>query len=48
MGEFIELEKLAGNLKVRTWKVFNLEHGRDALNALKDRSRDGRIFIKIN
>ncbi|AWR98990.1 alcohol dehydrogenase catalytic domain-containing protein [Metallosphaera hakonensis] len=48
MGEFIDLERIAGNLKVKTWKVFDLDEGKDALLALRDGNRDGRIFIKVS
>lgn len=45
--ELVELVNLAKKLKVKTWKVMRLEEGKEALKALFDKNRDGRILLKI-
>ncbi|WP_252896990.1 hypothetical protein [Metallosphaera hakonensis] len=47
MGEFIDLERIAGNLKVKTWKVFDLDEGKDALLALRDGNRMGEFSLRL-
>lgn len=46
--DLVELIEFCRNCKVKTWKVFSLEEAHKALNALFDKQRDGRIFIKIS
>lgn len=46
--DLVELIELCKTCKVKVWKVFSLEEGRKALNALFEKERDGRIFLKIN
>ncbi len=45
--EFKELVGLSGRLKVKVWKRFRLEEGREALKALNSKDRDGRVMLKI-
>ena len=45
--DFVELLDLCKDCKVKTWKVFKLEEGREALEGLFSKERDGRIFISI-
>ncbi|BFH72626.1 alcohol dehydrogenase catalytic domain-containing protein [Sulfurisphaera javensis] len=45
--ELVELARIAKRLRVKTWKVMKLEEGQEALKALFDKNRDGRIFLKI-
>jgi len=33
---------------VRSWKAFKLEEGKETLEALFSKERDGRIFISIS
>jgi NADPH:quinone reductase-like Zn-dependent oxidoreductase len=44
--EFYELIKLCKDCKVKVWKVFKLENGKEALKSLFSRERDGRIMLK--
>ena len=46
--DLVELLELCKDCKVRTWKVFKLEEGKEALEALFSKERDGRIFISIS
>ena len=46
--DFVELLELCKDCKVKTWKIYNLENGVEALNGLFSEDRDGRIFIKID
>ena len=45
--DFVELLELCKDCKVKTWRVFKLEEGREALEALFSKERDGRIFISV-
>jgi NADPH:quinone reductase-like Zn-dependent oxidoreductase len=47
IGEFSELIKKAHGYKVRVWKTFRLEDGKEALRALNSKSRNGRVMLKI-
>ncbi|MDP7975985.1 MAG: alcohol dehydrogenase catalytic domain-containing protein [Thermoprotei archaeon] len=48
--EMFDLIRFAPNLRVRTWKKFPLESGRDALASLStsERSYNGRAFIEFS
>jgi len=45
--DFLELLDVCRDCKVRTWKKYSLENGREALNSLSANDRDGRIFIVV-
>lgn len=45
--ELVELASMAKKLKVKVWKVRKLEEGKEALQDLFNKNRDGRILIKI-
>lgn len=47
INEFSELIKRAHRYRVRVWKTFNLEDGKEALKALNSRARNGRVMLKI-
>ncbi|MCG3109019.1 NAD-dependent alcohol dehydrogenase [Metallosphaera sp. J1] len=47
VGEFLELLRLARNLKVKVHRYFNLDEAREAFREFKEGRRDGRIFIRI-
>lgn len=46
LDEFRELTKISDKLKVKVWKKFKLEEGREALELLYSKERDGRIIIE--
>ncbi|TRM84668.1 alcohol dehydrogenase, partial [Sulfolobus sp. F3] len=46
--DFVELLDLCRDCKVKTWKIYNLENGVEALKGLFDEKRDGRIFISMH
>ncbi len=46
--DFVELLDLCRDCKVKTWKVYDLENGVEALKGLFDEKRDGRIFISMH
>lgn len=46
--ELIEILNICENCKIKVWKTYSLEQGQEALKALFDPSRDGRILIKIS
>jgi NADPH:quinone reductase-like Zn-dependent oxidoreductase len=43
-----EILNMCEDCKVKIWKTYSLEQGQEALKALFDPSRDGRILIKIS
>lgn len=45
--EITEILNKCEDCKVKVWKVYPLEQGQEALKALFDPSRDGRILLKI-
>ena len=45
--ELMELLESCNDCKVKVWKTFSLEEGKEALKALFDPARDGRILLKI-
>ncbi|ARM75566.1 alcohol dehydrogenase catalytic domain-containing protein [Acidianus manzaensis] len=45
--DFVELLDLCKDCKLKVWRTFSLEEGKEALNSLQDKNRDGRIMIKI-
>jgi D-arabinose 1-dehydrogenase-like Zn-dependent alcohol dehydrogenase len=47
INEFLELIKKAHGYKVRVWKTFRLEEGKEALKALSSKDRNGRVMLKI-
>ena len=49
VGEFMELVELASRygFKVRVWRTYSLDQAVNAVKALFDSQRDGRIFIKL-
>ncbi|WP_338598271.1 alcohol dehydrogenase catalytic domain-containing protein [Sulfolobus tengchongensis] len=46
--DFVELLDLCKDCKVKTWKTFKLEEGKEALRELFSNQRDGRIFISVS
>ncbi|BCU69730.1 alcohol dehydrogenase catalytic domain-containing protein [Stygiolobus caldivivus] len=46
--EITEIMQGRKDCKVKVWKTYSLEQGQEALKALFDPSRDGRILIKIS
>lgn len=46
--DLIEILNMCENCKVKVWKTYSLDQGQEALKALFDPSRDGRILIKIS
>jgi D-arabinose 1-dehydrogenase-like Zn-dependent alcohol dehydrogenase len=46
--DFVELLDLCRDCKVKTWKVYDLENGIEALKELFDEKKDGRIFISMH
>lgn len=45
--DFVELLDLCKECKVKVWKTFGLEEGKQALENLEAPNRDGRIMIKV-
>ncbi|WP_432517885.1 alcohol dehydrogenase catalytic domain-containing protein [Saccharolobus islandicus] len=43
--DFVELLDICKDCKVKTWKIFKLEEGKQALKELFSKERDGRIFL---
>ncbi|AAY80998.1 zinc-binding dehydrogenase [Sulfolobus acidocaldarius] len=43
--DFVELLELCKDCKVKTWKIFDLKDGVEAVKSLFNEDRDGRIFI---
>ncbi|ACP56411.1 alcohol dehydrogenase catalytic domain-containing protein [Saccharolobus islandicus] len=43
--DFVELLDICKDCKVKTWKIFKLEEGKQALKGLFSKERDGRIFL---
>jgi len=46
--DLIEILNICEDCKVKIWKTYSLDQGQDALKALFDPSRNGRILIKIS
>lgn len=46
--DLIEILNMCEDCKVKVWKTYSLDQGQEALKALFDPSRDGRILIKIS
>lgn len=45
--EFTELIDMSKELKTRVWKKFTLDEAKEALQALFDKERDGRILLDV-
>ena len=46
--EITELIDMSKELKTRVWKKFTLDEAKEALQALFDKERDGRILLKVS
>jgi D-arabinose 1-dehydrogenase-like Zn-dependent alcohol dehydrogenase len=46
--EITELIDMSKELKTRAWKKFMLDEAKEALQALFDKERDGRILLKVS
>ncbi len=46
--DLMEILDICEDCKVKVWKTYSLDQGQEALKALFDPSRDGRILIKIS
>lgn len=47
-SEIMEILNICRDCRVKVWKIYPLEQGKEALKALFDPSRDGRILLKIS
>jgi D-arabinose 1-dehydrogenase-like Zn-dependent alcohol dehydrogenase len=46
--EITELIDMSKELKTRVWKKFMLDEAKEALQALFDKERDGRILLEVS
>ncbi|WP_338598594.1 alcohol dehydrogenase catalytic domain-containing protein [Sulfolobus tengchongensis] len=46
--DLLELMELCKECKIKVWKTFTLDEGRDAINSIYDKERDGKIILEVS